>query len=49
MVDPERPLRSLDNFYYSVMDVFAGTGITVIPHDRAYVSIASIGQFPGIT
>ena len=49
IVDPERPLRSLDNFYYSVMDVFAGTGITVILHDRVYVSIASIGQFPGIT
>ena len=31
------------------MDVFAGTGITVILHDRVYVSIASIGQFPGFT
>ena len=49
IVDAERPLRSLDNFYHSVMDVFAGTGITVILHDRVYVSIASIGQFPGIT
>ena len=49
VVDPERPLRSLDNFYHSVMDVFAGTGTTVILHDRVYVSIASIGQFPGIT
>ena len=47
IVDPERPLRSLDNFCHSVMDVFAGTGITVILHDR--VSIASIGQFSGIT
>ena len=49
IVDPERPLRSLDNFYHSVMDVFAGTDITVFPHDRVYVSIASIEQFPGIT
>ena len=49
IVDPERPLRSLDNFYHSVMDVFAETGITVILHDRVYVSIATIGHFPGIT
>ena len=49
IVDPERPLCSLDNFYHSVVDVFAGTGITVILHDRVYVSIASIGQFLGIT
>ena len=48
-VGPERPLRSLDSFYHSVMDVFAGTGITVILHDRVYVSIASTAQFPGIT
>ena len=49
IVDPERPPHSLDNFYHSVIVVFAGTGITVILHDRVYVSIASIGQFPGIT
>ena len=49
MMGPERPLRSLDNLYHSVMDVFAGTGITVFLHDRVYVSIASIEQFPGIT
>ena len=49
IVDPERPLRSLDNFYHSVMDVFAGTDITAFLHDRVYVSIASIEQFPGIT
>ena len=49
IVDPERPLRSLDNFYHSVMDVFTGTDITVFLHDRVYVSIASIEQFPGIT
>ena len=49
IVDHGRPLRSLDNFYHSVMDVFAGTGITVILHDRVYVSIATIGKFPGIT
>ena len=49
IVDPERPLRSLDNFFHSVMDVFAGTGITVVVHDRVYVPIASIGLFPGIT
>ena len=48
IVDPERPLRSIDNFYHSVMDVFAGTGITVILHDCVYVSFASIEQFPGI-
>ena len=42
-------IRSLDNFYHSVMDVFAGTDITVFLHDRVYVSIASIEQFPGIT
>ena len=49
IVDPERPLRSLDNFYHSVMDVFAGTDITVFLHDRVYVSIAGIEHFPGIT
>ena len=49
IMDPERPLRSLDNFYHSVMDVFAGTDITVFLHDHVYVSIASIEQFPGIT
>ena len=49
MMDPERPIRSLDNFYHGVLDVFAGTGITVILHDRVYVSITSIAQFPGIT
>ena len=49
IMDPERPLRSLDNFYHSVMDVFAGTDITVFLHDRVYVSTASIEQFPGIT
>ena len=49
IVDPERLLRSLDNFYHSVVDVFAGTDITVFLHDRVYVSIASIEQFPGIT
>ena len=49
IVDPERPLRSLDSLYHSVMEVFAGTGITVILHDCVYVSIASIGPFPGIT
>ena len=49
IVDPERPLRSLDNFYHSVMDVFAGTDITVVLHDRVHVSIASIEKFPGIT
>ena len=42
MEDPERPLRSLDNIYHSVMDVSTGTGITVILHDRVYVSIASM-------
>ena len=49
IVDPERPLRSLVNFYHSVMDVFAGTDITAFLHDRVYVSIASIEQFAGIT
>ena len=49
IVDPERPLRSLDSSYHSVMDVFEGTGITVIQHDRVYVSSASIEQFHGIT
>ena len=49
IVDPERPLRSLDNFYHNVMDVFAGTDLTVFLHDRVYVSIASYEQFPGIT
>ena len=45
IVDPERPLRSLDNFYHNFMDVLAGTDITVFLHDRVYVSIASIEQF----
>ena len=49
IMDPERPIHSLDNFYHGVMDVFAGTGITVILHDRVYVSITSIAQFSGIT
>ena len=34
----ERLLRSLDNFYHGVSDVFAGTGITVILHDGVSMS-----------
>ena len=49
IMDPEHPLRSSDNFYHGVMDVFTGNGITVILQDRVYVSITSIAQFPGIT
>ena len=45
IVDPGRPLRSLDNFYHGVKDVFAGAGITIILHDRVYVSIAKFRNF----
>ena len=49
IVKPERPLHILDNLYHSVMDVFAGTGITVTLHDRVNASTSSIGQFLDIT
>ena len=34
IVDPERPLHTLDNFDHGFMDFFEGTVITVILQDR---------------
>ena len=46
IVDPERPIRNLFDFYACLMDVFADTPLTVVLHDRVYVSIASVASFP---
>ena len=40
IIDPERPIRNLFDFYTCLMDVFADTP------DRVYVSIASVASFP---
>ena len=48
-METERPRRSLDYLSHVVMDVFTGTGITVILHDRVYISIARFARFPGNT
>ena len=46
IIDPERPIRNLFDFYTCLMDVFADTPLTVVLHDRVYVSIASVASFP---
>ena len=46
IIDPERPIRNLFDFYTCLMDAFADTPLSVVLHDRIYVSIASIASFP---
>ena len=46
IVDPERPIRYLFDFYACLMDTFDDTPLPVTLHDRLYVSIASIANFP---
>ena len=44
--DPERPIRNLFDFYACLMDTFADTPLSVVLHDRIYVSIAGVVSFP---
>ena len=46
IIDPERPIRNLFDFYTCLKDAFADTPLSVVLHDRIYVSIASISSFP---
>ena len=43
ILDPERPAFSLVNLYHTLMNLFEGSGIRVVLHNRVYVSILSIG------
>ena len=43
ILDPERPAFSLVNLYHTLTNVFEGTGIHVVLHNRMYLSILSIG------
>ena len=43
ILDPERPAFSLVNLYHTLTNMFEGTGIRVVLHSRAYVSILTIG------
>ena len=43
ILDPERPAFSLVNLYHTLTNIFEGTGIHVVLHNRVYVSILSIG------
>ena len=43
ILDPERPAFSLVNLYHTLTDMFEGTGIHVVLHNRVYVSILSVG------
>ena len=47
VVDTERPCNNIQSWYRVLTDHFTDTGITVVLHDRVYVSIASITEnFP---
>ena len=46
LIDPERPIRNLFDFYACLMETFADTPLSVVLHDRVYVSIASVVNFP---
>ena len=46
IIDPERPIPNLFDFYACLMDTFADTLLSVVLHDRIYVSIASVVTFP---
>ena len=46
IIDPERPIRNLFDFYACLMDTFANKPLSVVLHDRIYVSIASVVNFP---
>ena len=43
ILDPERPAFSLVILYHTLMNLFEGTDIRVVLHNRVYVSILSIG------
>ena len=43
ILDPERPAFSLVNLYHTLTNMFEGTGIHMVLHNRVYVSILSIG------
>ena len=45
-IDPERPIRNLFDFNACLMDMVADTPLSVVLHDRIYVSIASVVSFP---
>ena len=45
-IDLERPIRNLFDFYACLMDTFADTPLSVVLHDRVFVSIASVVKFP---
>ena len=42
ILDPERPVYSLNNLYRVIMDLFVDTNIHVVLHNRVYVSILGI-------
>ena len=46
IIDPERPIRNLFDIYACLMDTFADTPLSVVLHDRIYVSIESVVTFP---
>ena len=46
--NPKRPLRNLYDFYTCLMNLFADTALSVVLHDRTYVSIASIMTYPDL-
>ena len=46
IIDPERPQRNLYDFYRCLVDLFADTALSVVLHDRTYVSIASVRTYP---
>ena len=43
ILDPERPAFSLVNLYHTLMNLFAGSDIHVVLHNRVYVFILSVG------
>ena len=43
ILDPERPAFSLVNLCHTLTNLFEGTGIHVVLHNRVYVSILSVG------
>ena len=46
IIDPERPLRNLYDFFTCLMVLLADTALSVVLHDRTYVSIASNSTYP---
>ena len=46
IINDEGPIRNLFDFYACLMDTFADTPLSVVLHDRIYVSIATVVSFP---